>query len=119
MSETPTVAIVGSGPIGSAYARVLLESHPDVRVIMLEAGPQLTETPGESVRNIADPDGKARAREMSQGPQAGALRESLDDAKRVFRTRAEQAEEARVFAGWMREAGAPNFIKKQGLQLQL
>ncbi len=77
MSTTPTVAIVGSGPIGSAYARVLLESNPDVRVIMLEAGPQLTEIPGESVRNIVDPDEKARAREMSQGPQAGALRESL------------------------------------------
>lgn len=77
MSSTTTVAIVGSGPIGAAYARVLLESNPDVSVVMLEAGPQLTAIPGESVRNIADPDEKARARELSQGPQAGALRESL------------------------------------------
>lgn len=77
MPTHPTVVIVGSGPIGSAYARVLLESHADVRVVMLEAGPQLTEIPGESVRNIADPAEKARARELSQGPQAGALRESL------------------------------------------
>src|SRR5690606_800593 len=73
----PTIAVVGSGPIGSAYARVLLEGLPDARVIMLEAGPQLTAIPGESVRNIADPDEKARARERSQGPQAGAFRESL------------------------------------------
>ncbi|MBC6495672.1 GMC oxidoreductase [Microbacterium sp. 4-7] len=76
-SEHPTVAIVGSGPIGSAYARVILQSHPTARVVMFEAGPQITERPGASVRNIADPEEKARAREMAQGPQAGAFRESL------------------------------------------
>ncbi|MGP9606223.1 GMC oxidoreductase [Glutamicibacter sp. 287] len=73
----PTIAIVGSGPIGSAYARVLIEQHPDARVVMFEAGPQLTEIPGESVRNIEDPAAKAQAREKSQGPQAGAYRASL------------------------------------------
>lgn len=73
----PTIAVVGSGPIGSTYARLLLENLPDARVIMFEAGPQLTDRPGESVRNIVDPEAKAHAREMSQGPQAGAFRESL------------------------------------------
>jgi pyranose oxidase len=77
MSHTPIVAVVGSGPIGSAYARVILESSPEARVVMFEAGPQLTAVPGESVRNIADPGEKARAREMSQGPQSGEFRESL------------------------------------------
>ncbi|HEX7835738.1 MAG TPA: GMC family oxidoreductase N-terminal domain-containing protein, partial [Pseudolysinimonas sp.] len=77
MKKQPLIAIVGSGPIGSAYARVLLEEHPDARVIMFEAGPQLTDVPGESVRNIQDPDEKARARELSQGPQAGSFREQL------------------------------------------
>lgn len=77
MSEGPVIAVVGSGPIGSAYARVLLEQLPDARVVMFEAGPQLTDRPGESVRNIADPEEKARAREMSQGPQAGGFREQL------------------------------------------
>ena len=77
MSASKTVAIVGSGPIGATYARVLLESNPDIRVIMFEAGPQLTDKPGESVRNIADPEAKALARERSQGPQAGSLRGSL------------------------------------------
>lgn len=77
MSSHPVVAIVGSGPIGAAYARVVLEGNPSARVVMFEAGPQLTEVPGESVRNIADPDAKARARELSQGPQAGTHRESL------------------------------------------
>src|SRR3954465_5761453 len=77
MARDRTVAVVGSGPIGAAYARVLIESAPDARVVMFEAGPQLTEVPGESVRNIPDPDDKERAREMSQGPQAGTFRESL------------------------------------------
>ena len=56
---------------------MLLEQVPNAQVVMFEAGPQVTEVPGESVRNIADPGEKARAREMSQGPQAGAYRESL------------------------------------------
>jgi pyranose oxidase len=77
MSTSPTIAIVGSGPIGSAYARVLLESLPTARVVMFEAGPQLTAIAGESIRNIADPAEKERARELSQGPQAGSFRESL------------------------------------------
>lgn len=77
MPMNPTIAVVGSGPIGSAYARVLLETLPEARVIMFEAGPQLTPRAGASVRNIADPDEKARAREKSQGPQSGAFRESL------------------------------------------
>lgn len=77
MSKHPVVAIVGSGPIGSAYARVILEGDPDARVIMFEAGPQVTTPAGASVRNIADPAEKARARELSQGPQAGAHRASL------------------------------------------
>lgn len=77
MSTPAHIVVIGSGPIGSAYARVILESHPTATVTMVEAGPQLTDVPGESVRNIADPAAKERAREMSQGPQAGALRESL------------------------------------------
>jgi len=77
MPTSPSVIVVGSGPIGSAFAREILENHPTARVTMFEAGPQLTEVPGASVRNIADTDEKARARELSQGPQAGALRESL------------------------------------------
>lgn len=77
MTRPPTVAVVGSGPIGSAYARILVESVPDARVIMFEAGPRLTDVPGESVRNIPDPGAKEEARERSQGPQAGSHRKSL------------------------------------------
>jgi len=77
VEHSPVITVVGSGPIGSAYARVLLDTLPHARVIMFEAGPQITDRPGASVRNIADPAAKERAREMSQGPQAGAYRESL------------------------------------------
>ena len=77
LTPTHTIAVVGSGPIGSVYARLLLEALPDARVVMFEAGPQLTAIAGENVRNIPDPDEKERARELSQGPQAGAFRESL------------------------------------------
>jgi pyranose oxidase len=79
MSQQPriAIAIVGSGPIGATYARLLLEGIPGATVTMFEAGPRLTERPGASVRNIADPEARAKAREMSQGPQAGGYRESL------------------------------------------
>ncbi|GAA3756991.1 GMC family oxidoreductase [Microbacterium kribbense] len=77
MTTAPTIAVVGSGPIGATYARVLLEKLPDARVVMFEAGPQLTDRPGASVRNIADPQEKERARERAQGPQAGQYRAAL------------------------------------------
>jgi bis(5'-adenosyl)-triphosphatase len=41
----------------------------------------------------------------------GTMRESLDDAKRVFRSRVEQAAEAVKFAEWMKEAGLPEYMK--------
>ncbi|MBN9181149.1 MAG: choline dehydrogenase, partial [Microbacterium sp.] len=61
MPQHPTIAVVGSGPIGAAYARLILEGAPSARVVMFEAGPQLTALPGESVRNIPDPAEKERA----------------------------------------------------------
>lgn len=70
MQNNPHVIIVGSGPIGATYAREILENHPTAHVTMLELGPQLTERPGTSVKNIVDDNERAAARAMSQGPQA-------------------------------------------------
>ena len=70
MSKSPHVVVVGSGPIGATFAREILENHPTATVTMLELGPQLTDTPGESVKNIIDDEKRAKARAMSQGPQA-------------------------------------------------
>lgn len=77
MQKEPTVAIVGSGPIGATFARQIVENHPTARVVMFEAGPKISDVPGECVRNLPDLEAKQRAREMSQGPQADKFRQQL------------------------------------------
>jgi C-glycoside oxidase len=66
------VLIVGSGPVGSAFARAVHERAPESRILMLEAGPQLTERPGVHVNNILDADARARAQLLSEGPDVVA-----------------------------------------------
>jgi C-glycoside oxidase len=63
----PDVLVVGSGPVGSAFARAVHERAPGTRIVMLEAGPKLTERPGVHVKNIADADERARAQLLSEG----------------------------------------------------
>ncbi|MEU4419602.1 GMC oxidoreductase [Actinoplanes sp. NPDC024001] len=64
---TSTVLIIGSGPTGATYARQLLGAVPDVAVLMVEAGPVVSDPPGMNVKNIADPAAQAAARLASQG----------------------------------------------------
>jgi pyranose oxidase len=64
----PEVLIVGSGPIGSAVARILSERRPSTEILMVDAGPQLTTPPGVHVRNIRDADERILAQVRSQGP---------------------------------------------------
>jgi len=64
---TPRVLIVGSGPTGATYARLLLEQNPDVSVLMVEAGPVVTDPIGMNVKNVPDPERQAAARLASQG----------------------------------------------------
>ena len=64
------VLIVGSGPAGATYARRLLD-RSNASLLMVEAGPALTEPMGMNVRNIADPTAQAAAKTASQGPAAG------------------------------------------------
>jgi hypothetical protein len=64
---TPRVLIVGSGPTGATYARLLLEQVPDVSVLMVEAGPVVTDPIGMNVKNVPDPEAQAAARLASQG----------------------------------------------------
>ena len=74
MSSRPQVVIVGSGPVGSAYAREILDTLPSARVVMLEAGPLLTDPPGLHVGNVPDPDDRVTARRRAQGDEAGMHR---------------------------------------------
>jgi choline dehydrogenase-like flavoprotein len=55
------VIVVGSGPVGTAVARELADLDESLRVIVLEAGPIVGETPGGHVKNIADADARNAA----------------------------------------------------------
>lgn len=65
------VAIVGSGPSGAAYARILSERAPDASIAMFEVGPTVSDPPGAHVKNIEDPARRATAQRRSEGPGAG------------------------------------------------
>ncbi|WP_314225289.1 GMC oxidoreductase [Streptomyces zaehneri] len=69
--------VVGSGPIGSAYARIVSERVPGARILMVEAGPRLTGVPGKHVLNIQDRTERARAVRLSEGRTAGEERTSM------------------------------------------
>lgn len=66
------VAIIGSGPAGATYARILSEEVPDATIAMFEVGPTVSDPPGAHVKNIADPSQRAQAQRDSEGPGAGA-----------------------------------------------
>lgn len=66
------VIIVGSGPTGAAYARILSESAPGATIAMFEVGPTVSNPPGAHVKNIVDPDERSQAQVLSEGPSARA-----------------------------------------------
>ncbi|MFE4468602.1 GMC oxidoreductase [Leifsonia sp. NPDC056824] len=66
------VVIVGSGPTGAAYARILSEEAPGATVALFEVGPTVSDPPGAHVKNIEDAATRAEAQERSEGPGAGA-----------------------------------------------
>jgi choline dehydrogenase-like flavoprotein len=70
--ERVDVAIIGSGPSGSAYARILSERAPGATIAMFEVGPTVSDPPGAHVKNIEDPSVRATAQDRSEGPGAGA-----------------------------------------------
>ena len=81
--ESVDVAIVGSGPAGAAYARILSETSPGATIAMFEVGPTVTNPPGAHVKNIADPAERARAQTRSEGPHA---QESSDRIGGIVKT---------------------------------
>jgi pyranose oxidase len=49
--EEADVLIIGAGPIGCTYARKLIDANPDIKIIMIDAGAQLSKRPGEHLKN--------------------------------------------------------------------
>lgn len=66
------VLVVGSGPVGATYARIIAERAPRASILMVEAGPRLTDIPGVHVRNISDEAERAEAVRLSEGPSRGS-----------------------------------------------
>jgi choline dehydrogenase-like flavoprotein len=76
--QSVDVAIVGSGPTGAAYARILSELRPDLTLATFEVGPVVSDPPGAHVKGIADEARRTDAQHRSEGlvppAQDGRLR---------------------------------------------
>ncbi len=68
LKQTETdVLIVGSGPIGATYARMINDALPNIKITMIDVGPRLTDEAGIHVKNIADEKQQENAQIKSQG----------------------------------------------------
>lgn len=61
------VVIIGSGPAGSAYARLIRRDWPEARILMVEAGPQILPQTGAHLDNIADLEQRGALEVLAQG----------------------------------------------------
>jgi pyranose oxidase len=63
------ILIIGSGPVGATYARMIAEQRPNANILMVEVGPKVSDTIGQHVKNISDPQQMETAQILSQGPK--------------------------------------------------
>ncbi len=68
MKQTATdVLIIGSGPVGAAFARTIHDALPQVNILMIDLGPRLTVKAGMHIKNIEDDKQREAAQVQSQG----------------------------------------------------
>ncbi|HEU4901169.1 MAG TPA: hypothetical protein VFT06_00215 [Flavisolibacter sp.] len=73
MKQTTTdVLIVGSGPVGATYARMIHDSVPGTKITMIDLGPKISAKIGQHVKNMTDPQTVEKAQVLSQGPKQEA-----------------------------------------------
>lgn len=65
--KSTDVVIIGSGPNGSAYARIIRRDWPEARIVMVEAGPQILPQVGAHLDNVLDLDQRAAFEIQAQG----------------------------------------------------
>ena len=65
------VVVVGSGPIGSAFARSLHDRDRNVTITMFEVGPNATSPTGRHVRTLENVAELEAAQLLCQGPKTG------------------------------------------------
>lgn len=63
------ILIIGSGPVGATYARMIAEQKPHAKILMIDAGPKVSDKIGQHVKNITDPNKMETAQILSQGPK--------------------------------------------------
>lgn len=63
------ILIIGSGPVGATFARIIAEQKPQAKILMVEVGPKVSDTTGQHVKNISDPKKMEMAQILSQGPK--------------------------------------------------
>jgi pyranose oxidase len=61
------VLIIGSGPIGSTYARIISEQKPNAKILMIDLGPKVSDKIGQHLKNIANQQEVEKAQILSQG----------------------------------------------------
>lgn len=70
MKHTETdVLIIGSGPVGATYARMIHDALPGIKITMIELGPKISKVAGQHVKNISDVQSQEKAQILSQGPK--------------------------------------------------
>ena len=66
------ILIIGSGPVGATFARILSKQKPNAKIMMIDAGPKVSDKIGQHVKNITDPKAMETAQILSQGPKKTA-----------------------------------------------